>query len=121
MTELYIPAPDGPGSSTSIPTSIPTTATVDVRPVDAAHGVIITVSGPLMRDGVDLVREHLDAELDRRRQVIVLDLSAVPSCDPAGTDVLARARDRARHEGLSLHLVHLGAPAARAWMASAGL
>jgi anti-anti-sigma factor len=92
-----------------------------VRPVDAAHGVIITVSGPLALHGVDLVREHLGAELDRRRHVIVLDLSAVPSCDPAGTDVLAQARDRARRDGLSLHLVHLGAPAARAWLASAGL
>ena len=57
MTELYVPAPDGRANSTSIPT----TATVDVRPVDAAHGVIITVSGPLMSDGVDLVQEHLGA------------------------------------------------------------
>lgn len=117
MTQLSVPAPEGPASSTSIPPA----ATVDVRPVDAAHGVIITVSGPLTLHGVDLVRERLGAELERRRHVIVLDLSAVPSCDPAGTDVLTGARDRARREGLSLHLVHLGAPAARAWLAAAGL
>ena len=63
MTQLSVPAPEGPASSTSPPP----TATVDVRPVDAAHGVIITVSGPLALRGVDLVREHLGAELDRQR------------------------------------------------------
>lgn len=117
MTDLVVPAHDGPASSTSSST----TTAVDVRPVDAAHGVIVTVSGPVSLDGAETLSRHLDAELDRRRHVIVLDLSAVPSCDPLGVEVLTRVRARARREGVSLHLVHLGAPAARSWLAAAGL
>lgn len=120
MTDLAVPA-HHPRHHPASPPSSSSGATIEVRPVDAAHGVIVTVSGPLALDGADALSRQLDAELDRRRHVVVLDLSAVPSCDPAGVEVLAQARERARREGVSLHLVHLGAPAARAWLAGAGL
>jgi anti-anti-sigma regulatory factor len=94
---------------------------ITVRPVDAAHGAIITVAGPVDREDAALLGHHLDDELDRGRHVLVVDLSGVPTCDPAGVEVLAAARDRARRDGVTLHLVHLGAHAARRWLTTAGM
>jgi anti-sigma B factor antagonist len=101
----------------------PSRAGVDitVRPVDAAHGAIVTVEGPVDRADAAVLGQHLDAELDRGRHVLVVDLSGVPACDPAGVEVLAAARARARREDVTLHLVHLGAPAARRWLTTAGM
>ena len=96
-------------------------AVIVVRPVDAAHGVIITVSGSVGAPDATELGEHLRRELDRDPSVVVVDLSAVPACDRAGLEVLSQVRDRARTSGIALHLVHLGAPDARAWLTTAGL
>jgi anti-anti-sigma regulatory factor len=96
-------------------------ATIEVRPVDAAHGVMITVTGALESADAAVLGQHLGAELDRGVSVIVVDLSRVPACDPAGIEVLAGARDRARHGEVAMHLVHLGAPGARRWLVESGL
>jgi len=96
-------------------------AAIAVRPVDAAHGVIITVSGSVSAPDATELGEHLRREFDREPSVVVVDLSAVPACDRAGLEVLSQVRDRARTSGIALHLVHLGAPDARAWLADARL
>ena len=96
-------------------------AAIAVRPVDAAHGVIITVSGSVGAPDATELGEHLRREFDREPSVVVVDLSAVPACDRAGLEVLSQVRDRARTSGIALHLVHLGAPDARAWLADARL
>jgi anti-anti-sigma factor len=96
-------------------------ALIEVRPVDAAHGVIITVSGALRPSDAAELGHHLHREFDRHPSVVVVDLSAVPSCDRAGVEVLSQFRSRARSAGVALHLVHLGAPAVRRWLAAAGL
>ena len=113
--------PAGPRLVT--PLTPPSRAGVDitVRPVDAAHGAIITVEGPLDREDAAVLGQHLQAELDRGRHVLVVDLSGVPTCDPAGVEVLAAALARARRDDVTLHLVHLGAPAARRWLTTAGM
>lgn len=94
---------------------------IEIRPVDAANGVIIAVAGALDGEDAAELGRHLQAELDRQPTVVVIDLSAVPSCVADGIDVLTVGRDRARRDGIALHLVHLGAPAARHWMAESGL
>lgn len=112
--------PTGPRLVTPL-TPPPSRAGVDitVRPVDAAHGAIITVEGHVDGEDAAVLGQHLDAELDRGRHVLVVDLSGVPACHPAGVEVLAAARARARREDVTLHLVHLGAPAARRWLTTA--
>jgi anti-anti-sigma regulatory factor len=114
--------PTGPRLVTPLPPP-PSRTGVDitVRPVDAAHGALITVEGPVGREDAAVLGQHLDAELDRGHHVLVVDLSGVPACDPAGVDVLAAARARARREDVTLHLVHLGSPAARRWLTTAGM
>jgi anti-anti-sigma regulatory factor len=114
--------PTGPHLVTPL-TFPPSRAAVDitVRPVDAAHGAMITVEGPLDREHAAVLGQHLEAERDRGRHVLVVDLSGVPACDPAGVAILAAARDRAHREDATLHLVHLGAPAARRWLTTAGM
>lgn len=94
---------------------------IEVRPVDAANGVIITVRGSLGSGDAGALSRHLHTVLDDHPTVVVVDLSAVRTCDPAGTKVLALARNRAREEGIALYLVHLGAPAARHWLTTAAL
>jgi anti-anti-sigma regulatory factor len=96
-------------------------AVIAVRPVDAAHGVIITVSGSVTAPDATELGAHLRREFDREPSVVVVDLSAVPACDRAGLEVLSQVRDRAQTSGIALHLVHLGAPDARAWLADARL
>lgn len=83
--------------------------------------MIITVSGSVTAPDATELGEHLRRELDREPSVVVVDLSAVPACDRAGLEVLSQVRDRARAGGIALHLVHLGAPDARAWLTTAGL
>jgi anti-sigma B factor antagonist len=114
--------PAGPRLVTPL-TPPPSRAGVDitVRPVDAAHGAIITVAGAIDGEDAAVLGQHLEAELDRGRHVLVVDLSGVPTCDRAGVEVLAAARDRARRDDVTLHLVHLGAPAARRWLTTAGM
>lgn len=50
----------------------PSRAGVDitVRPVDAAHGAIITVEGALDGEDAAVLGQHLEAELDRGRHVL---------------------------------------------------
>ncbi|WP_433781424.1 STAS domain-containing protein [Actinomycetospora sp. CA-101289] len=96
-------------------------ADIEVRQVDAAHGVIITVAGPLESVGAAALGKHLGAELDRGLSVIVVDLSHVPTCEPIGVEILASARHRARLRDVTMHLVHLGAPDARRWLTESGL
>jgi anti-anti-sigma regulatory factor len=110
-----------PAVSETRPDRVTADVILDVRPVDAAHGVIVTVTGLLRAADATSLRRTLHGELDRRPSVVVVDLSGVPSCDPAAVDALTAARNRCRREDISMHLVHLGAPAARAWLNAAGL
>lgn len=114
-------SPFPPAGVAATPLSAGSTARIDIRSVDAAHGLIITVDGALTAHDAPALRHQLDAVLDRHPSVVVIDLSGVPSCDPRGVELLEVIRDRTRVEGISLHLVHLGAPAARQWLTAAGL
>ena len=111
--------PTSPPSSELVASGLGTS--IKVRPVDAAHGVIIMVRGPLGSGDAGALSRHLHTVFDDHPTAVVVDLSAVRTCDPAGTKVLALARNRARHEGIALYLVHLGAPAARHWLTTAAL
>jgi anti-anti-sigma regulatory factor len=108
----------GPGSIVG-PVSCPG-ATIEARRVDAAGGVIITVAGAIGRNDATALSTCLHAELDADPTVVVINLSQVYACDPAGLEVLTGVCERARAAEVGLHLVDLGAPAARRWMADAG-
>lgn len=95
--------------------------TIEVRPVHAAYGVIITVSGAVAASDVARLARLLRRELDDELSVIVVDLSAVPTCHREGAKILSHFRDQARNRGVAWHLVHFGAPAARSWLTAAGL
>ncbi|MEJ2865369.1 STAS domain-containing protein [Actinomycetospora flava] len=96
-------------------------AHIRVRPVAAAHGVIVTITGVVADEDAVELRRRLHAELDRRPTVAVVNLSGVLTCGVIGVKVLSTIRDRAVREGIALHLVHLGAPLARRWLNAANL
>jgi anti-anti-sigma regulatory factor len=104
-----------------VESAAPPRARIELRPVGAARGITITVVGPINERDADELGRHLQAALDAGPTVLVVNLSGVPRCEPAGVQVLAEARDRARHRGVALHPLHLGDPEARRWLAAAGL
>lgn len=66
-----------------------------------------------LRDGLDLagapaLRERLNDELRRCADLLILDLSLVPSCDAAGLAVLIGTQRRARLLGITMRLVAPG-------------
>ncbi|WP_224400950.1 STAS domain-containing protein [Pseudonocardia sp. ICBG1034] len=95
--------------------------TIDVRAVEAAHGVTVTVTGAVRYRDAALLSRHLHTALDAEPTVVVVNLSRVPTCHLAGVEALAAARDRALATGTGLHLMHLGAPETRDWLTAAGL
>jgi anti-anti-sigma regulatory factor len=103
------PAPDSDviGRSDLGPPAQPATpgATVEVRHVDAAGGVIIRVTGVVGRNDAEVLSKQLHTELDAGPTVLVVNLVGVQSCDQAGREAIALARERAHAEGVALHVV----------------
>ncbi|HEY1698548.1 MAG TPA: STAS domain-containing protein [Trebonia sp.] len=63
-----------------------------------------------LRDGLDFaaapaLRERLIDALQRGADLLILDLSHVPSCEPAGLAVLIGTQHRARLLGIAMRLV----------------
>jgi anti-anti-sigma regulatory factor len=85
--------------------SITPGATIEVRHVDAADGVIITMTGVIGRNDAAILSKQLHTELDAAPTVVVVNLSQVHSCDPTGREVLATARGRAQAAGIALHVI----------------
>jgi hypothetical protein len=79
------------------------------------------VVGVIGEQDADELGRHLHAALDAGPTVVVVNLSGVPRCEPAGVQILTEAHDRARRRGIALHPLHLGDPDAREWLAAAGL
>jgi hypothetical protein len=83
-------------------------ATIEVRHVDAATGVIITVAGVVGRNDAAILSRQLHTVLDAAPAVVVVNLSQVLCVAVACRDVLATARDRAHAAGIALHVVDPG-------------
>jgi anti-anti-sigma factor len=71
-----------------------------------------------LRDGLELaaasaLRERLNDVLDRCTDLLILDLSHVPSCDAAGLAVLIGAQRRARLLGITMRLVAPSLPVSK--------
>jgi anti-anti-sigma regulatory factor len=96
-------------------------ATIDVRRVDAAGGVIVTVAGTIDRNDAARLGHSLQDELDAEPTVLVINVGRVNSCAAEGVEVLSTVRERARAAGIGFHLLHLGSATARGWLGAAGL
>jgi anti-anti-sigma regulatory factor len=96
-------------------------ATIDVRRVDAAGGVIVTVAGTIDRNDAARLGHSLQNELDAEPTVLVINVGRVISCAAEGVEVLSTVRERARDAGIGFHLLHLGSATARGWLSTAGL
>jgi anti-anti-sigma regulatory factor len=97
------------------------TATIEVRPVHAVHGVVVSVVGHVDPQGAAILSCRLNGVLDVAPSVVVVDLGAVGEVDQAALEVLAVARERARDVEIDLHLIDRGQPAVRRRLAAAGL
>jgi anti-anti-sigma regulatory factor len=95
--------------------------TVDVRPVEAAGGIVVSVCGAIGDREAALLSRCLHAQLESEPALLVVDLSRVPSCDHTGRHVLGLVRERAEAAGTELRLADLGQPGAREWLLDAGL
>jgi ABC-type transporter Mla MlaB component len=80
-------------------------STIEVRHVDAAGGVLITMAGVIGRNDAAILSKQLHTALDAAPTVLVVNLSQVVSCDQAGPEVLATARERADAAGIALHVI----------------
>jgi anti-anti-sigma regulatory factor len=98
----------------------PTGASIELRHLEAHGGVLFTVAGAIGRNDAALLSARLHAELDARPAVVVINLSQVTSCDQAGIDVLTVARQRARIDGVGLHLVDVAGTTADRSLAGIG-
>lgn len=106
----------------SVIASISTPRTrIELRPVSAAGGITITVTGAVTEPDASELGRHLHAALEAGPAAVVVNLGGVPRCGPVGVQVLTEAHDRARTVGVALHLLRLGAPDTRAWLAAGGL
>lgn len=103
------------------PASPPLGATIDVRRVAAAGGVIVTVAGTIGPGDAARLSRCLHGELDAEPTVLVIDVGRVLACLDEGVEVLTVVCARAREAGVGLHLLHLGSPIARGWLSGAGL
>jgi hypothetical protein len=80
-------------------------ATIDVRLVGAAGGVIIELAGTVGRNDAAILSSRLHSEIDRAPTMIVVNLNQIESGVPALREVLTLARTRACIEGVTLYVV----------------
>ena len=99
----------------------PRRARIELRPVGAARAIMVTVLGAVTDPDAAELSRYLHAALDAGPAVVVVNLSSVQLCEPAGVRVLVEARDRAHTAAVALHLLHLGDPEARSWLDAADL
>ena len=69
-----------------------------------AGRIIVRLRGALDVAAAPALRERLTGMLDPGTSLLVLDLSRVPSCDPAGLAVLIGTQRRARLLGIVMRL-----------------
>lgn len=100
-------ATDLPDPSRPVRPSAPG-ATIEVRHVDAATGVIVSVTGVIGRNDAAVLSRQLHTTLDAAPAVVVVNLSQVLCVAMACRNVLATVRDRARSDGIALHVVDPG-------------
>jgi anti-sigma B factor antagonist len=75
------------------------------RPAPPGDHTIISLRGDLDFAAAPALRECLTDTLHRGMDLLVLDLSHVPSCDSAGLAVLIGTQHRARSLGVTMRLV----------------
>ena len=78
----------------------------------AAARTIVRLGGSLDFAAAPALRERLIGMLHPGTRLLVLDLSRVPSCDPAGLAVLIGIQRRARQLGIVLRLAAPSLPVA---------
>ncbi len=78
-----------------------------------AARTIVRLRGALDAAAAPALRERLNGMLHPGTRLLVLDLSRVPSCDPAGLAVLIGAQRRARLLGIVMRLAAPSLPVAR--------
>ncbi|QKW06878.1 STAS domain-containing protein [Streptomyces sp. NA04227] len=75
---------------------------VEVR--DEGSSAVVTPAGELDHHTADLLREPLEACVDRGLSRLVVDCSRLEFCDSTGLNVLLGARLKAEAEGGGVHL-----------------
>ena len=78
-----------------------------------AARIVVRLRGALDVAAAPALRERLIGLLHPGLRLLVLDLSRVPSCDPAGLAVLIGAQRRARALGIVVRLAAPSLPVAR--------
>ena len=79
----------------------------------SAARTIVRLRGALDVAAAPALRERLIGVLHRGMSLLVLDLSRVPSCDPAGLAVLIGTQRRARLLGIVVRLAAPSVPVAK--------
>ena len=80
------------------------------RPELTAGSTVVRLRGDLGIAAAPALRERLASALCRGTRLLVLDLSRVRSCDPAGLAVLIGTQRRARPHGIIVRLVSPSLP-----------
>jgi anti-anti-sigma factor len=78
-----------------------------------AARTIVRLGGALDFAAAPALRERLIGVLHPGTRLLIIDLSRVPSCDPAGLAVLIGTQRRARLRGIVVRLVAPSLPVAR--------
>jgi anti-anti-sigma factor len=78
-----------------------------------AARTIVRLAGALDFAAAPALRERLIGVLHPGTRLLIIDLSRVPSCDPAGLAVLIGTQRRARLRGIVVRLVAPSLPVAR--------
>jgi anti-sigma B factor antagonist len=86
------------------------TVTTSAPPSDRTF---VELSGGLDLAAAPALREQLIVALHRGASLLILDLSRVLSCDPAGLAVLVGTQRRARLLGTTMHLLAPSLPVTR--------
>jgi anti-anti-sigma factor len=85
------------------------------RPAPPAGRIIVSLRGGLDLAAAPVLREQLIDVLHRSAgtDLLILDLSHVPACDPAGLAVLIGTQRRARLLGMGMRLVAPSLPVSK--------
>jgi anti-anti-sigma factor len=87
--------------------------TISLAPPDLPAGsTVVRLDGDLGIVSARVVRERLISLLGLEIRLMIVDLSRVGSCDPAGLAVLIGIQRRARERGIDVRLVAPSSPVA---------
>jgi anti-anti-sigma factor len=104
-----------------MPTTTEPRTTISLAPPDLPAGsTVVSLDGDLGIAGARELRERLIRMLSPEIRLMIVDLSRVESCEPAGLAVLIGTQRRARERGIVVRLV-APSPAVAEQLHSTGL